>query len=60
MQKVPAHLSCVDDGESVSCFVTVDDGDFYYEPDVYQYYICLGEGAIESDDVISLPLQIRV
>ena len=60
LQKVPAQISCVDDGETITCFVTVEDEDFYYEGDAYQYYICLEEGAIKSEDSISLPLQIKL
>ena len=60
LQKVPAQISCVDDGETVTCFVTVEDEDFYYESATYQYYICLEEGAIQSEDIVSLPLQIKI
>ncbi len=62
--KVKAVVTLVENDKSFggknTCYITVEDGDFYYEPDTYQYYICLEEGAIESDDLISLPIQIKV
>lgn len=64
IQKIAAQVICVEteeDGEmSIACFISVDDGDFYYSPDIFQYYVCLEEGAIESDSIISLPLQLEV
>ncbi len=62
IQKVSAELICIDseEGTGITCYISVADGDFYYSPDMYQYYVCLEEGAIESDSVISLPLQLEV
>ncbi len=62
--KVKAVVTLVENdknfGGKNACYITVEDGDFYYEPEFYQYYICLEEGAIESDDLISLPIQVKV
>ena len=63
IQKVSADMACEiseDFGGNVLCTITVEDSDFYYEPDNYQYYLCFEEGAIVSDTVITLPLQIRI
>ncbi len=63
IQKVSANVSCEiseDFGGDILCTVTVDDADFYYEPENYQYYLCFEEGAIVSDTVITLPLQIKI
>lgn len=64
IQKVKANfeitLSESDEETLICCYVTVDDGDFYYSPEYYQYYICLEEGAIVSDSAVSLPLQLQV
>ncbi len=64
IQKVSANLEITlseSDGETlICCYITVDDGDFYYTPEYYQYYVCLEEGAIISDSAISLPLQLQV
>ncbi|MDD6146276.1 MAG: protein kinase [Oscillospiraceae bacterium] len=63
IQKVRADAVCEtseDFGGDLLCRITVDDGDFYYEPESYQYFLCFEEGAIESDSVITLPLQIRI
>ncbi len=63
IQKVSADVSCEiseDFGNNILCTVTVDDADFYYEPDIFQYYLCFEEGTIVSDTVITLPLQIRI
>ena len=64
IQKVKANFEITlsgSDGETlICCYITVDDGDFYYSPEYYQYYICLEEGAIVSDSAISLPLQLQI
>ena len=63
MQKVSADMTAEnseDFGGNVLCTVTVEDSDFYYEPENYQYYLCFEEGAIVSDSVITLPLQIKI
>lgn len=64
IQKIKANFEITlsdNDGETlICCYITVDDGDFYYSPEYYQYYICLEEGAIVSDGAISLPLQLQV
>lgn len=63
IQKVNANVYCEineEFGDNILCTVTVDDSDFYYEPENYQYYLCFEEGAIVSDTVITLPLQIRI
>ena len=64
IQKIKANFEITlsdNDGEAlICCYITVDDGDFYYSPEYYQYYICLEEGAIVSDGAISLPLQLQV
>ncbi len=63
IQKVSANMTTEiseDFGGDVLCTVTVEDSDFYYEPENYQYYLCFEEGAIVSDTVITLPLQIRI
>ena len=49
-----------DYGGNILCTITVEDSDFYYEPENYQYFLCFEEGAIVSDTVITLPLQIRI
>jgi serine/threonine protein kinase len=63
IQKVPANMTAEvseDFGGDVLCTIIVEDSDFYYEPDAYEYYLCFEEGAIVSDSVITLPLQIRI
>lgn len=62
IQKVSAIIECETDEETgnIICTVTVEDSDFYYEPQDFQYYLCFEEGAIISDTVITLPLQVRV
>ena len=63
IQKVNANVTCEiseDFGNNILCTVTIEDSDFYYEPDNYQYYLCFEEGAIVSDTVITLPLQIKI
>ena len=63
IQKVSANMTAEiseDFGGNILCTVTVEDSDFYFEPDNYQYYLCFEEGAIISDTVITLPLQIRI
>lgn len=64
IQKITANLEITpeeSDGEQIiSCCITVDDGDFYYSPEYYQYYICFEEGALTSDSDISLPLQLQI
>lgn len=63
IQKVSADISCEtseESGGNILCTITVEDSDFYYEPENYQYYLCFEEGAIVSDTVITLPLQIRI
>ncbi len=63
IQKVNANVACEiseDFGNNILCTVTVDDADFYYEPENYQYYLCFEEGTIVSDTVITLPLQIKI
>lgn len=63
IQKVNANVSCEiseDFGNNILCTVTVEDSDFYYEPDIFQYYLCFEEGTIVSDTVITLPLQIKI
>lgn len=64
IQKITARLSIElteDEGESiVCCYITVDDGDFYYTPEYYDYFVCFEEGALTSDNAISLPLQLQV
>ena len=45
---------------NILCTITVEDTDFYYEPENYQYFLCFEEGSIVSDSVIILPLQIRI
>lgn len=64
IQKIKANFEITlteDEGSTlICCYITVDDGDFYYSPDYYQYYICLEEGTLVSDSAISLPLQFQV
>ncbi|MBQ7117784.1 MAG: protein kinase [Clostridia bacterium] len=64
IQKMTANFEITvseEDGEPlICCYITVDDGDFYYSPEYYQYYICFDEGAIVSDSAISLPLQLQL
>ncbi|MBO5937662.1 MAG: protein kinase [Clostridia bacterium] len=63
IQKVSANMTAEiseDFGGNILCTVIVEDSDFYYEPENYQYYLCFEEGAIVSDSVITLPLQIRI
>ncbi len=63
IQKVGAKINCEisqEHGGDILCTVTVEDSDFYYEPESFQYYLCFEEGAITSDTAISLPLQIRI
>ena len=64
IQKIRANLEITlseSDGEPLlCCYITVDDGDFYYSPEYFQYYVCLEEGAIASDSAISLPLQLQI
>lgn len=64
IQKIKANFEITlsdNEGEPlICCYITVDDGDFYYSPEYYQYYICLEEGAVVSDSAISLPLQLQV
>ncbi|MBQ3136932.1 MAG: protein kinase [Clostridia bacterium] len=64
IQKITANLEItLDESEGeqiINCHITVDDGDFYYSPEYYQYYICFDEGTLISDDIISLPLQLQI
>ncbi len=63
IQKVSAKITCEiseDHNGDILCTVNVEDSDFYYEPENFQYYLCFDEGAIVSDTVITLPLQIRI
>jgi hypothetical protein len=63
IQKVSANVECEiseDFGGNIVCTVTVEDSDFYYEPENFQYFLCFEEGSIESDSVITLPLQVRI
>ena len=63
IQKVSADVECEiseEENGDIICTVTVHDSDFYYEPEEFQYYLCLEEGAIVSDTAISLPLQVRI
>ncbi len=63
IQKVSANMTAEiseDYGGNILCTITVEDSDFYYEPENYQYFLCFEEGAIVSDTVITLPLQIRI
>lgn len=64
IQKITANLEIApteSDGEPlICCYITVDDGDFYYSPEYYQYFICFEEGALVSDSAISLPLQLQI
>ena len=63
IQKVSANIDCQvseDFGGNIVCTISVEDSDFYYEPENFQYFLCLEEGAIVSDTVITLPLQIRI
>lgn len=45
---------------SVSCFVTVDDESFTYNPEAFRYYVLFEEGAIVSDSSINLGVQIKM
>ena len=63
IQKVTANIDCQiseNFGGNIVCTITVEDSDFYYEPENFQYFLCFEEGAIVSDSVITLPLQIRI
>ena len=63
IQKVSANMTAEiseDYDGNILCTITVEDTDFYYEPENYQYFLCFEEGAIVSDTVITLPLQIRI
>ncbi len=64
IQKITANMEITldeSDGEQIiNCYITVDDGDFYYSPEYYQYYICFDESALVSDSAISLPLQLQI
>lgn len=56
---VTATLVNGSDG-SVSCFVSASDENFKYDPENYQYFICIEEEAIKTDKAINLGLQVRV
>ena len=63
IQKVNANIDCEiseEFGGNILCTITVEDSDFYYEPEYFQYFLCFEEGALISDTVITLPLQIRI
>lgn len=63
IQRTTANMTAEvseDFGGNILCTITVDDADFYYEPENYQYFLCFEEGAIVSDTVITLPLQMRI
>ncbi len=60
IQKVPADLSCTFENEKIICNISVMDEDFYYETNGFQYYLCLEEGAIETEAAVSLPLQVKL
>lgn len=63
IQKVSANMTAEiseDYDGNILCTITVEDSDFYFEPENYQYFLCFEEGAIVSDTVITLPLQIRI
>ncbi|MDO4380325.1 MAG: hypothetical protein Q4D20_05575, partial [Clostridia bacterium] len=47
-----------DENSNLACIVDVDR-EMYYEGGM-NYYICFDEGAIETDDVLSLPLEIEL
>ena len=56
-----ASLTCDDNGDgSYTVKVQCLDNEYFYEEGTYQYYVCLEQGALQSDDAISLPLQIRL
>jgi len=40
--------------------VTADDDTFSFEPDNYQYFVCLEDGAIGTDSTVNLGTQIRI
>ena len=47
-----------DDESGLACVVDIDR-EMYYERSM-NYYICFDTGAVETDDAISLPLEIRL
>ena len=56
-----ASLTCDDNGDgSYTVKVQCIDNEYFYEKGTYQYYVCLEQGALQSEDAISLPLQIRI
>lgn len=44
----------------ITCRITPDDEDFTFEPDEYQYFICLEDGAIGTEKSVNLGTQIRI
>ncbi len=55
-----AQLTCKDNKDGTyTCAVKIVDRDYFYD-ELYQYYVCFEEGALVSDSMISLPLQVRV
>lgn len=58
LRSVTAVTIISSDSESYMCELSVDDENFYYEPEEYTYYIVLPDGAIETSAVISLEQKI--
>ena len=46
--------------ELITCKIAADDEDFTFEPDKYQYFICLEDGAIGTGSSTNLGTQIRI
>lgn len=61
IQKIAPACSLVEgDNNTHLLNITIHDEEFFYEPDTYQYYLCLEEGSIESDTSVLLPLQMKL
>ncbi len=46
--------------DGITFRITADDESFSFEPDKYQYFICLEDGAIGTKDSTNLGAQIRI
>lgn len=61
IKRSPAIVLIETESSDIITFsVTADDDTFSFEPDKYQYFICLEDGAIGTDSTVSLGMQIRV
>lgn len=46
--------------QTMTCTIEVDSDSFVYDTSAYDYYLVFEQGAFESDDYISLPIQIQL